>query len=52
MYSSVPKHLLDGPDLFSMVDFEDIRNGSFARLIEPLIRYGKCHVNSCEVTFL
>lgn len=48
MFTSVPGHLLCDADVFSMADLENARNGDLIRLIEPLVRYGRYHVESCE----
>uniref|UniRef100_A0A0N5AZ03 DUF4206 domain-containing protein n=1 Tax=Syphacia muris TaxID=451379 RepID=A0A0N5AZ03_9BILA len=50
VFSCIPKHILEDVNLYSMLDFEDVKNGNLIRLIEPVVQYGKCHVNSCEVS--
>lgn len=52
MFASVPRHILCDADAYSMADLENAHNGDLFRLIEPLVRYGQCHVEGCEVSSL
>ncbi|CAJ0945079.1 unnamed protein product, partial [Mesorhabditis belari] len=49
MFSSLDRHLLcEESDLFSLSDLEKVYNGELVNLLEPIVQYGKCHIEKCE----
>ena len=49
MFVSLTKHLIMEIDLFSLSDLQSVYNKNMATLLEPIVYYGKCHVETCQV---
>ncbi|KAH8308486.1 hypothetical protein KR044_011973, partial [Drosophila immigrans] len=47
LFSAVPAHITNEPDMWSMSDFVDVQNSSMRRSIEELIALSEQHINNC-----
>ncbi|XP_062139123.1 run domain Beclin-1-interacting and cysteine-rich domain-containing protein [Drosophila sulfurigaster albostrigata] len=47
LFSAVPTHITNEPDMWSMCDFVDAQNNSMRRSIEELIALSEQHINNC-----
>ncbi|PAV65466.1 hypothetical protein WR25_26926 [Diploscapter pachys] len=48
MFVSLAKHLIMEIDLFSLSDLQSVYNKNMATLLEPIVYYGKCHIETCQ----
>ncbi|VDN33112.1 unnamed protein product [Gongylonema pulchrum] len=48
IFSTVPNYMLTDADVYSMADLEDVQKGELFKIIAPIVKYGRYHVESCE----
>lgn len=48
-FDCIPAYIYDDTDNWSMNDFIDVRNGTFTKAINEIIRRGEQHVHNCEL---
>ncbi|MFH4973636.1 hypothetical protein AB6A40_000345 [Gnathostoma spinigerum] len=48
MFTSIPSHLLKDPDIYSLADLHGARSGELLQTIEPLVQYGRYHIEGCR----
>ncbi|CAI4230998.1 unnamed protein product [Auanema sp. JU1783] len=49
LFTSMERHLLVSSDLFSLSDLTRVYNKDLVSLLEPIVYYGKCHIESCSI---
>ena len=50
MFTSLEKHMLSDSDVFSLSDLERVYNGDLPSHLEPIVQFGKYHIENCEVS--
>lgn len=48
----LPSHWTTDPEIWSMADFEEVKEGDMLEKINGLITICENHVNNCEVRFI
>ena len=50
MFTSLPAHLLREVDVYSLADLETVYSGQLLNHLEPIVQYGRYHIEGCQVS--